>query len=1268
MNWTKTVNTLVLTALGLAALSTAIAQSAPGPEQSAPVDKYSVKSIEAFIAQKTKEADALAARANAGEPINPQAIARARKAAEWWEAYLWDYKLKAYPNDRVDFRKYIEGMRHRARMPAAPIQRDPRDHVGGNWAFVGPRNLDVPYQTYWGLRPVSGRVSAIAISAQDTSVWYVAGATGGVFLTTDGGATYSSRSGSWDMLEVSSLECDPSDGNILYAGTGDHAWGTSYGMGIMKTTNGGSSWTNVGRAEMEGNAVSDIEVWDASPNVVLASCGRGADGVGQVWRSTDSGSTWTAVITTLADWHEISHGAVSGGYRNVWAVGTSSGSLLIRRSQNFGSTWTAITPPAGASGIGSVAASKVDRDTVYLLSCGNNSIYKSTNAGSTWTDISSGFPNGFPGNTQYNWSQDSYDWYIECGRTASGEDLVIVGLISLAANRGGTANNWVSVGGETWSGSNLTHNDQHSVCLHPTVNDRFFFGNDGGFYSASYVGFPLNTWLVGNYNERLPITHFYEFDTHPTDGNFLIGGTQDNATPASRGDLNNWDNVVGGDGGGCAINQSVTNRQYGTSQRYGYDSSTQQIRIGRTTDGWATRSDFTISSPAAESRPFIGQLVLTPGNQNVGYVGTNYLKRFTDTGGAVATVAQVGGFNFGSTITAIAVAPSNANRIYVGLNNGDIWTTANGGTTWDQIDNEGTAANQLPNRAVTSFAINAGFDNQFVVTMAGFGSGTTADHVFRTTDADAEPVNWIRANGSGSTALPNVPHRSIVRDPYASTSILYVANDLGVFYSDDFGGTWYEMTTSFGLPNVQVRELNINTGNNYLYAATWGRGAYRMPLVSGHPTVASINAPTSVLGGNYISCRVTLSRDAAPGGQAVNVTSSNTALIPNFSVVVPGGSSSVTRLFIQTEPPLADTNVTLSAGGQTDVVLVEAVALTGHTLAPNDTTGGNNVTGTVTIDEAAPRTGIVINVNEASPLIAAPTTVTIPMGDTSATYTINTVTPTVDTSVTVSAVYQATLNRTLILRTVNASTLTLSPNTVAAGQSSTATLTLDRAAPLGGTTVAITSSNPSAAWAPASIVFSQGQTSRTFTVSTGPVAAITVANITANPPGSNLTSPLTVTPVNVSGTITLEGVTPGAVFVRPVEFRVWDVGAFPPAASPRFTYTQNLTFNSGVANYTVPVGYVGRMEMSAKTSHWLRERIGPFIIPDASGITGQNFFLINGDVNGDNVVDLADFLELAATYEVSPPSNPAADLNEDGSVDLADFLILAANYDIAGEE
>jgi hypothetical protein len=117
------------------------------------------------------------------------------------------------------------------------------------------------------------------------------------------------------------------------------------------------------------------------------------------------------------------------------------------------------------------------------------------------------------------------------------------------------------------------------------------------------------------------------------------------------------------------------------------------------------------------------------------------------------------------------------------------------------------------------------------------------------------------------------------------------------------------------------------------------------------------------------------------------------------------------------------------------------------------------------------------------------------------------------------------------------------------------------------------------------------------------------------------------------------------------------VAALSPTAEPDL-FSYDLT---GASLPPTP----GSFLLSIRQGPWLRENIGP--VDTGGENTGQDFVLANGDVNGDNVVDLADFLILAATYEVDPPTAPEADLDGDGAVNLADFLILAANYGLAGD-
>ena len=109
----------------------------------------------------------------------------------------------------------------------------------------------------------------------------------------------------------------------------------------------------------------------------------------------------------------------------------------------------------------------------------------------------------------------------------------------------------------------LTHNDQQSMTINPANPNDALVGNDGSVYRLTYNP-TANSWSYASLAANLGINLIYKMAAHPTDPTRLLFGAQDNASPVSVGDLNNWKNVGGGDGGFSAILDS--NIQYTTSQ------------------------------------------------------------------------------------------------------------------------------------------------------------------------------------------------------------------------------------------------------------------------------------------------------------------------------------------------------------------------------------------------------------------------------------------------------------------------------------------------------------------------------------------------------------------------------------------------------------------------------------------------------------------------------------------------------------------------------
>ena len=189
------------------------------------------------------------------------------------------------------------------------------------------------------------------------------------------------------------------------------------------------------------------------------------------------------------------------------------------------------------------------------------------------------------------------------------------------------------------------------------------------------------------------------------------------------------------------------------------------------------------------------------------------------------------------------------------------------------------------------------------------------------------------------------------------------------------------------------------------------------------------------------------------------------------------------------------------------------------TISPSAVYGGQTATGTVTMSYSAPTGGAVVNLTSPSANISFPPSVTIPAGQTTATFTITTQPVDLQTTAVVSATPSNNQTATLTINPAALSGLSLNPTTLQGGASSAATVTLGSPAGPSGIVVNLTSSN-SAASVPATVTVSPGQTTGTFSISTSPVDASTGVSITASYGANAFTQTLTVTPPSLE-TLTL---------------------------------------------------------------------------------------------------------------------------------------------------
>lgn len=792
------------------------------------------------------------------------ASARIRGVDQWSykEAYLYWLRQRAYPNDTVDWKAYAAAFMRRALMPIVQFKLAPglapalTATAQPQWEFVGPQNLPVPYQQYYGQGTTSGRVNGVAFDPSENGAMYIATAGGGVWKRTkkeDSTWIWKALSDNWKNLKTSSVVVDPSQPKRVFVGTGDFDGGaSSYGYGIQRSTDGGQKWSLIASKELDGLSTRRILIDPDVPGIITVAAGRNPSQSrpGKLLRSDNGGDAWQEISPSTipgakpADWQDLKCGKKdSNGKRWCYAVGASDGGEVLR-TNNHGQSWEKIYPPLNSRYQQSlaVATSQKDPETVYLLSGSDEIILRSDSHGDRWESITKGFPSCLANQSDYNWSQSDYDFYLETSlNPQSNQDIIYIGLIDIVASPDG-GQTWTSVG-RTYQGDALTHNDQHALVVNPTNPNDLLVGNDGGVYEVTFD--PNNTtWSFRtDLNALLGLTQFYRLAVHPTDSSAMVGGAQDNASPVSTGDVVNWKNVGGGDGGFAAISAAVPGTQYAT---------TQGLEIYRTLDQWASwnidDSDhccITFSETINGQRVtwkgdptgFIGPIELDPNHQDILYAGTNYLWRWDGSNWsahlgdqllALPPNPKVTPDNW-DTISTIAVAPSDSNRIYTASQTGQLWmsTAAGASGSWKQIKGP-----TLPTFWITGITVHPTNPDTILITFSGTAAKNSPHpgHVWRCSNTSSATPRCSNVSGTALGQLPNIPANTLVIDPKSPDLVYYAGTDVGVFVTKNGGITWADFGNSLGLPNVQVNYLVLQQKTQYLFAATFGRGMWRIKL------------------------------------------------------------------------------------------------------------------------------------------------------------------------------------------------------------------------------------------------------------------------------------------------------------------------------------------------------------------------------------------------------------------------------------------------------
>lgn len=754
------------------------------------------------------------------------------------------------------------------------------------WQFIGPVNLP----TAGGTQVRNGRINAVAFDPKVQRTYYAGAPSGGVWKTTNGGQDWTPLTDNWKFLCVNSIAVEPANTQHLYVGTGDVPKQGPYAMGLMRSQDGGMTWQPIGPPELSSAMISRVIVDPDAPNIVLAAeFGPG----GRIWRSTTYGDTWSVAIATQTWWTDIQFGPMAAHW---YAVGEGYGGGELWHSQDHGANWSKLASPLRAHDQRGqplwqqrplVAASPVFPQKLYIFSQTDQKVFVSGNNAGTWKDITG------------NYSEPSatilYTFCMACSymqdpSSGKSEDVVFLGQYGVSASLGD--GHWQQVAYDN------AHADQHAIAVDPFIpqpspTTGILIGNDGGVYYALYGQGGAE---IASLNAKLAVAECYAASYSQQARGVVIAGLQDTGSAAAVGDLNAWTDVTGGDGGNCQIMKlsPTGNLQYATVN-FG---DPKQMRLYRTADLWASQQDITNNFWRSEPGAVNSPVVLDPSRPWLLYVATNYLYLWTDTGAVGGTLGswndRLGGqkLSSGGWVNVIEVCQADFNRIYTGSTDREIWMSTDAGATWRRIDTPG-----LPSAQVRTISSHPNNPNEILI---GLWVGSPFSHIWRCLDT-RNPV-WHDVGTAGG--LPDIPVESIVRDIWDPTGTWYVGTDTGVYCTDDAGGHWTSATTPVQLPNSIVQQLTIDSLNQFIYAATFGRGLWKNTLTPPPQMTLTLNTHVLPVGGSTAGT-LTFDTPAPITGAHVTMISTNPAVIvdPTILTVPVNGKLGIFKVIVG--PPIA---------------------------------------------------------------------------------------------------------------------------------------------------------------------------------------------------------------------------------------------------------------------------------------------------------------------------------------------------------------------------
>ena len=722
-------------------------------------------------------------------------------------------------------------------IPVQSQSPDPAFYKGLRYRLVGPAR--------------GGRVTTVTGVPSQPRTFYMGVASGGLFRTTDNGATWTPiTDGKVPLGSTGCVAVADSDPNIIYLGTGSDGVrsNVSTGRGVYKSTDGGQTWKFAGL--YNAGQIGALRIHPTNPDIVWVAAGGDIFKPNEergVFKTTDGGQTWRKVLyvsdqvgamdVELQPGNpDVVYAWMSRLERKPWTIISGSRDGGFYKSTDGGEKFSKIGNglPNELIGKGNLAVTNANSNRIYALieAKPGGGFYRSEDAGQTWALI----------NSQGSLIQRPF-YYTTLGADPSNADVVYAGAEGFFKSIDA---------GKTFTPLRTPHVDSHDIWINPKDSEIMIQANDGGANASTDGG---RTWSTQMNQPTAEIYGIWVDNQFPYK---LYGAQQDNTTLIISSQAEPFSTADWRTGPGCEtgpimphpLNPEIV---YGSCKgQYGV----MNLKTGQEKSYWIGGQSLygNAASDLIYRMQRVSPMATSPHDPEVLYYGSQYVHRTRDKGVTWERISpdltarpeccqgisgepitrDVTGEEFYSTLYAITESPLEKGVIWTGANDGPFYVTRDNGKKWTNI-----TPKDLPSGGRVQF-IEASPHRKGSAYFAVYRwlLGDYHPYIYRTNDYGQ---TWTRLT-TGKNGIPADWPTRVVREDPDRDGLLYAGTEFGMFISFDNGAQWQPF--QLNLPNVPVTDIKVHRKD--LVVSTQGRAIWILDNLTGIHQLSSQVKPSGV--------------------------------------------------------------------------------------------------------------------------------------------------------------------------------------------------------------------------------------------------------------------------------------------------------------------------------------------------------------------------------------------------------------------------------------